>query len=100
MNEIIDIAILHPFRNHREPAFSNCDPEQRQDVRMVEVFPSGCLSAEFLDLVMPAEAKRGWTEQTPTLRIVPRSLVVYMRGTFAATCFSLYVHRETLAFPP
>ena len=67
---------------------------------MVEVFPSGCLSAEFLDLAMPAKAKRGWTEQTPALRIVPRSLVVYMRGTFAATCFPWYVHRETLAFPP
>ena len=100
LNEIIDITILHPLRNHRESPFSNCHPEQRQDIGMVEVLPSDCLSAEFLHLVMPAKAKRGRTKQTPTLRILPKLLVVYMRGSFAATCFPLYVHRETLAFPP
>ena len=100
MNEIIDVAILHPFRNHRESAFSNRHPEQRQNVWMVEVFPSDCLFTEFLHLVMLAEAMRGRAEQRPTLRIVPRSLVVYTRGSFAATCFPLYVHRETLALPP
>ena len=48
LNEFIDIPVLHPFRDHRESSFSQCDTEQRQDVRMPEVFPSNRFSAESL----------------------------------------------------
>ena len=46
LDELIDVSVLHPLRNHREPVFAHRHPKQRQDIRMPKVLPGNSLSAE------------------------------------------------------
>ena len=47
-DELIDISILHPLGNHRQPVLTYCHSKQRQDVWMPEVLPGNSFSAESL----------------------------------------------------
>jgi len=47
-NKLIDVSILHPRGNHREPLITDRNSDQWQDIWMSEVFPGDTLSAESL----------------------------------------------------
>ena len=47
-DELIDVPILHPLRNHYNPVFIHRYPKQRQDARVPEVLPGDTLSVESL----------------------------------------------------
>ena len=98
LDESIDVSVLHPFRNHREPVFTHRHPKQRQYIRMTEVLPGDSLSAESLWRFYPQE--RNDASGTLTLRMMSRSLVMYTRTTLMATRRPLNVPRDTLAYPP
>ena len=51
LNELVDVSIIRPLRNHRKPMFAYRDPKQREDIWMPEMFPSNSLSAEPLQRV-------------------------------------------------
>ena len=50
-NELDDVPMFHPLGNHCKPTFGDRHPEQRQDIRMLEVLPGHSLSAEALQCV-------------------------------------------------
>ena len=83
LDKLIDISVLHPLRNHREPVFAHRHPKQRQDIRMPEVLPGNSLSAESLYPVHPHESNDASGKLT--LRMTSRSLVMYARTTLTAT---------------
>ena len=97
-NELINVSILHPLGNHRQPVFTHCCSDEWQDVWMPEVLPGNCFSAESLQCIQLDECSGG--NKTLTLRITSMSLVMYIRKTLTATRRPLYVLRDTLAeFP-
>ena len=60
----IDVPVLHPFRDHRKPAFAYGHSKQWQDIWMPKVFPGDTLSANLCSrfictgLVMKVEDSR------------------------------------------
>jgi len=48
LNELLDIPIDHPFRNHREEPFPHCHSQKREHIRMVEGSPCYNFLAEHL----------------------------------------------------
>jgi len=48
LDKLVDIPIIHPLGNQSEPIFAHCHSEERQDVRMPEVFPRDTFSTESL----------------------------------------------------
>lgn len=97
-DELVDVSIIHPLRNHRKFVLADSHPKQRQDVGMPEMLPGNHLSAESLRYVDTGE----WgavTGRSLTLRMVLR-LVVNTWRTLTATWCPSYVLCDTLAQPP
>ena len=46
LDKLIDVSIGHPFGDNRKVAVAHCHSQQRENIRMTEVFPHHNLFAE------------------------------------------------------